>query len=243
MLVLHDAGGDVVGAPAWDDLATDADVVQLRLPGYDGSDRPPAGWRPEDAGLAIAAAADRLFDAPPVVAGTSLGGWLAVEAELAAPGVASGLLLCSPAGLHVPQGYLFALFLDGRAAEGAERLLEQVVRTQVVREGRDAGSDAPQLAAAVTAPWLQSIAAAAACSWNPYVVDPGFERRLVQVGCPTTVLWGADDALIPVHHGRAYAAAIRGARLRIVRHAGHLLALERPDVVADEVRRLLPAAR
>jgi pimeloyl-ACP methyl ester carboxylesterase len=62
--------------------------------------------------------------------------------------------------------------------------------------------------------------------------------RLGDIGCPTVVLWGERDALIPLSHGQAFAQAIPGARLRIVPGAGHLVALDRPDVFAAEVRSL-----
>lgn len=236
VLVVHDAGAEVVGAPAWTGLARDHEVVQLLLPGYGGSQPPPPTWTPADAGGAVAALTRHLWPDPPVLVGTSLGAWFALEAELAAPGTAAALVLCSPAGLQVPQGFLFDLYLDGRAALGTASLLGAVFDRQLPPQERDVADLPPAVRDAVVAPWSQEVAATAWCCWNPFVVDPGMLVRARALRCPTTVLCGADDALIPVAHGRALAAAIPGAALGVVAGAGHLLPLERPGVVAAAVR-------
>jgi pimeloyl-ACP methyl ester carboxylesterase len=38
--------------------------------------------------------------------------------------------------------------------------------------------------------------------------------------------------MIPVEHGHAYAEAIPGAELRLIREAGHLPQLETPELLA-----------
>ena len=52
--------------------------------------------------------------------------------------------------------------------------------------------------------------------------------------CPTVVLWGASDAVVPVEHGFALSRAAR-VRLRAVADCGHLLIGERPDAVLDAI--------
>jgi pimeloyl-ACP methyl ester carboxylesterase len=46
---------------------------------------------------------------------------------------------------------------------------------------------------------------------------------------PTQLIWGAQDPWIPVERAHRLAAQIRGSRLTVVEHAGHLLQLEAPD--------------
>jgi pimeloyl-ACP methyl ester carboxylesterase len=43
------------------------------------------------------------------------------------------------------------------------------------------------------------------------------------------VITGADDALIPPAESETLARAIPGAQLKVIPHAGHLAAFERPD--------------
>ena len=55
---------------------------------------------------------------------------------------------------------------------------------------------------------------------------------------PVTVITGDRDRLIPPRLGAELAAGIRGARIAMVAGAGHVLMLERPDVVNDAIRSL-----
>ncbi len=56
---------------------------------------------------------------------------------------------------------------------------------------------------------------------------------------PVTVLMGDRDRLIPPRLGTELAAEIPGARLVMVEGAGHVLMLERPDVVNDAITGML----
>jgi pimeloyl-ACP methyl ester carboxylesterase len=54
-------------------------------------------------------------------------------------------------------------------------------------------------------------------------------------GVPTTVLVGSRDLLTPPEHARRIAASIDGARMLVAPDAGHMLTLERPQLVTDEL--------
>jgi pimeloyl-ACP methyl ester carboxylesterase len=59
---------------------------------------------------------------------------------------------------------------------------------------------------------------------------------------PTVVLAGEQDRLIPAKQTAALAAAIPGAVMVTVPHAGHVLQLERPEVVTEEISDLVAVA-
>ena len=59
--------------------------------------------------------------------------------------------------------------------------------------------------------------------------------RLHQVACPTLVLCGEDDGMVPPENSRQLAAAIPDARLQLVPQCGHLPMLEKPAEVARAV--------
>ena len=59
---------------------------------------------------------------------------------------------------------------------------------------------------------------------------------------PTVVLTGAEDRLVAADQAAALAAAIPGARLVRVPETGHMVILERPDVVTEEIADLTAAA-
>jgi 3-oxoadipate enol-lactonase len=63
--------------------------------------------------------------------------------------------------------------------------------------------------------------------------------RLPQIKCPTLVITGKDDALIPWENSRLIASRISGAQLTILEPAGHCFWLEQPDQSRDAIRGFL----
>jgi pimeloyl-ACP methyl ester carboxylesterase len=53
---------------------------------------------------------------------------------------------------------------------------------------------------------------------------------LERIGVPTLVVHGARDRMIPVANARITAQRVPGARLRILKDAGHLYPTEEPGV-------------
>jgi pimeloyl-ACP methyl ester carboxylesterase len=65
--------------------------------------------------------------------------------------------------------------------------------------------------------------------------DPKLRGRLHRIRIPTLVLWGANDRILSEPYGRAYCAAITGARFELIERAGHFPHLEQPEIFADRV--------
>ena len=59
--------------------------------------------------------------------------------------------------------------------------------------------------------------------------------RLAEISCPTLVICGADDGMVPPENSRALAQTIPGARLELIPQCGHLPMLEQPEAVRDLV--------
>ena len=49
------------------------------------------------------------------------------------------------------------------------------------------------------------------------------------------IVWGESDRMIPPAYGRAFAAAIAGARLVTTPGAGHMIIAEKPEVVLEAI--------
>jgi pimeloyl-ACP methyl ester carboxylesterase len=73
--------------------------------------------------------------------------------------------------------------------------------------------------------------------------DPKLKGRLRRIGIPTLVLWGAADRIVTPDYGRAYAAAISGARFATIEGAGHFPHLEQPDEFARQVQAFVTGVR
>lgn len=236
LLYLHDAGADTLASPAFADLARDHDVVLLDLPGYGDSAPPGPLERPEAVADLLAETLDALGWPAALVAGTSLGGWFAMELAIRHPARVRGLALADAAGLHCPEDYLLALFAEGRAAAGAQRLVAEAIWDRL--PAQEGAAEDGAVGAALWSPWVQELAAAAACSWHPHVANPRLLARLRHVACPVRIVWGERDALIPLQHARLLAEHIPGAHLDVVPGAGHLVALDAPERFAAAVRAL-----
>jgi pimeloyl-ACP methyl ester carboxylesterase len=65
--------------------------------------------------------------------------------------------------------------------------------------------------------------------------------RLPTLACPTLVICGEDDGMVPPENSRQLAARIPGAKLRLIPNCGHLPMLEHPEAVAEAVIEFLGA--
>lgn len=65
---------------------------------------------------------------------------------------------------------------------------------------------------------------------------------LPQIACPTLVLTGREDTVVPLEIHQQMAAAVPNSRLVIVEQCGHLSTLEQPEVVTQALRDWLAGA-
>jgi len=72
---------------------------------------------------------------------------------------------------------------------------------------------------------------AALAAYGGSMQDPTLLGRLKGVRTPALVVWGEADRIGDVDYGRAYAAAIPGARFELLPHAGHLPQIEAPEAL------------
>jgi pimeloyl-ACP methyl ester carboxylesterase len=227
LLYLHSGFGEAGALPLFDHLADAGfDVTAPELPGF-GTSEPAHDWhRIEDAVFHLRP----LLHDRPVVVGSSLGGWLAAELAVWFPEHVSGLVLVDAFGLRVEGAPIFDLFA-ARQSETMRRVLPNGGDLlELLAPAFDAGD---QTAALLHL--FHASEATARLGWNPFLHDPKLLGRLPGITAPTLVLWGADDGIVPLAHGEAYAGAIPVARLEVLDRCGHLPALEQPAAVAQRV--------
>ena len=162
-----------------------------------------------------------------VIAGLSMGGYVAFALLGLAPERVSGLVLANTrAAADSP---------EGRSGRDAMRAL-------VEREGPHAIADAmlPKLLGATTAREQPDLVdgvrqlievnatRAIAGAIGAMKERPDWTPRLPAIVCPVLVIGGEEDAIMASAEMRAMAAAIPGARCEILPRAGHLSNLEAP---------------
>ncbi|HEX9465081.1 MAG TPA: alpha/beta hydrolase [Alphaproteobacteria bacterium] len=69
------------------------------------------------------------------------------------------------------------------------------------------------------------------------IPDRGLRRRLPRIVCPTLVLFGAEDAVIPARYAEDFRAGIRNVQTASVARAGHMLPYEQPQQVLELIGR------
>ena len=68
------------------------------------------------------------------------------------------------------------------------------------------------------------------------MTDLTLSARLGHISVPTLVLWGDSDQIADTDYGRAYAAAIPGARFRLLAATGHVPQIETPAQLLSAIR-------
>lgn len=67
------------------------------------------------------------------------------------------------------------------------------------------------------------------------LADQGLGRRLYRVENPSLIIWGRDDALIPVALAEEFAKRLKNARVEIIDDCGHIPEIEQLDKTFDLV--------
>jgi pimeloyl-ACP methyl ester carboxylesterase len=216
-------------------LAADFDVIAPIHPGFPGSGGLERIRGIGDLVLHYVDLLDALRLPRAHVVGSSLGGWIGVELASLYPERAGTLVMADAAGLWIdadPPREMFGI----PPGELAQRLFfdQQHPIAQMLHAAGESSWAVPPPDDVLLA-FHQSTEATARVAWNPYLHDPALERRLDRIRCPTLVLWGENDRLIPPSYGERFRERIPGALLRYIKACGHLPAIEKPAAFAHEV--------
>ncbi len=249
LVLIHGLGGSATNwcelAPL---LAERRRVVIPNLPGHGGSDRleEPEGLGPYADRVAGVMEHEGAMPAP--VVGHSFGGLVALRLALSRPDAVSALVLAASAGLST----------------GRRFLRELITVATVLRPGRLVGRYRSRVS---RSPWLRRavfgfVSVADPIGLSDQAVD-GFlagqvlhtdtasawwalrkddpRQELHRLRSPALVLWGTEDAQLPLEDAFEYARRLH-APLRVIAGCGHLLIGERPEACAHAIESFLASA-
>jgi 2-hydroxy-6-oxonona-2,4-dienedioate hydrolase len=234
LLILHDE----LGHPGWlrfhEALAQHYTLYIPSHPGFGQSD--PLDWVMNMRDLAgwYLDALDELGLGQVPAVGLSLGGWLAAEMATMCPQQFKRLVLVDALGLRPPTGEIFDMFLVVARAYLAAGFAD-AAHTPEYQERYGADPTPEQ-----TDAWERAREMSSRLGWRPYMHYPGLPhllRRLRKL--PTLIVWGQQDAIVPLSAGEAYHQAIPGSRLVVLDHCGHHPEMEQADEFVRLVQEFL----
>jgi pimeloyl-ACP methyl ester carboxylesterase len=233
LLVLHGAGGSPGWLPYHQELAQRFTVYAPSHPGYDQSTRP--GWVNTMADMAHfyrQMIEDRGL-APVHLIGFSMGGWLAAEIAAMCPPYLKSLVLVDAAGIKPEVGEIAEILMVSQDVVKKLRFYdpaqvpnyEALVNRQLTPE-----EEAVQ--------WRNREMTSRLC-WKPYFHNPALPAYLQGVKTPTLVVWGRQDAILPLNCGELYHRALTNSTLHVIDRCGHSPALEKPEEFLKAVTEFL----
>jgi pimeloyl-ACP methyl ester carboxylesterase len=228
ILFLHPEAGIDPGAPVFNRLASQANLIAPSHPGFGASDLLDGMSNIDDLAYYYLDFLEAFNLRDVTIVGVSFGGWIAAEMAIKSTARISRLVLANAVGIKAGNretrdiADIFALteaqlaehsFHDPAAGlRNFETLPDDILRN--IARNREA---------------------TARFGWVPYMHDPKLKGRLHRIDVPTLLLWGESDQIVKPDYGRAYCAAIPGARFDLIERAGHAPHIEQPDIFAGKV--------
>ena len=198
-------------APVAERLMCDFHVIAIDLPGH-GESAPKTGPLPM---RSMIDALDAVIgDRKVILVGNSMGGWVSMLYASEHPDRVSHLILEDASGMawdlrHVPlfpqtreQAITLLRMVVGPDAPIADETIEFVLHAK----------DLPQ----------KRVLEAGIIEW---IVD----ARLPKLTMPVTLIWGANDGLLPLAYANTLQSRIAGSKLHVIESAAHIPHRQAPD--------------
>lgn len=212
-------------------------AIALDLPGFGASPMPTSPITIPGYAKTVAAVMDALGVPSAAIVGNSMGGQISAELALSDPHRVQRLVLVSPAGVSTanmrermpivhaayPAVYALSRWIGTNA--------DQIVRRPTLRAA----------ALSLVAAQPRKIAPEFAAEQIRGMGKPGFmpalealvshsqtlRGRLPGIGCPTLVIWGEKDPVVPSRDAEVFASQIPGAHKVVWEQTGHVAMFER----------------
>jgi len=150
------------------------------------------------------------------------------------PGHFKKLILVDAAGIKPPVGEIFDMFL--------------VVAKEFITESFLDPANTPEFATICPEEptpeqaeyWEVAREQTCRLSWRPYMHYRGLPNLLSRLkNLPTQIIWGREDAIVPLSAGQVFNDSIQGSQLAIIDNAGHRPEIEQPDEFVRIVQEFL----
>jgi pimeloyl-ACP methyl ester carboxylesterase len=226
LLFLHGEAGLLFCEPALARLGEHFSVVAPSHPGWGASPRRPADRSIDDLAYRYLDLLEA-FDDPPLLVGSSLGAWLALEIATKDESRIAGLVLIAPVGIRT--GAPTRRYYVDRYAASPEAL------TIALYGAADPGPNLGERSEQDLLLLARAQEATAFYTWQPYLHNPSLLDRLHRVRRRTLVAIGAQDGFVLAEDYVEILCGALGGEAETVVFAGtgHQVEEQRPDELAD----------
>jgi pimeloyl-ACP methyl ester carboxylesterase len=214
LLLLHGWGTSLdTFAAMIEDLKRQFHITAFDFPGHGGSEMPPATWTVDDFVALTRGVLAELGIQRPSILGHSFGGRVAIKLAAGYPENVDRLVLVDSAGVPPPQTLKRRL----------KRLASRFANT-VGRLGRPGQAARRKIVARIASP--DYLSAGPLRGTFLAIVREDLRPVLPGIQAPTLLIWGEADADTTLADARAMERLIPGARLLVIKNAGHFSYLE-----------------
>jgi pimeloyl-ACP methyl ester carboxylesterase len=232
---VHGAAGGLL--PIHEQLARTYDVIVPAHPGCATTDERDDLDSVHDVAEQVLDLADVLGLDTFHLAGACVGGWVAAEVAVRQPQRVKSLSLVGATGLFVSGQPIADIFWvaqpeDGMYYNDLRHMLfaakDSPAGVSMFPDGK--GEIAQELLRYRMFRFASQIGFA-----PPYLHNRKLIDQLHRYKAPARVIWGEHDHMVPRAHAEAYAKGLAGAKLEIVKGAGHSVHVEKPEAVAKVI--------
>ena len=224
-------------------------VIAMDLPGFGESPMPAEKITISGYARVVEALLDQLGVDAAAVVGNSMGGFIGAELAIRFPARVERLVLVSAAGLTIEYqrnervlGVLRALEsrLTAYSAWFATRSDTVSRRPRARRLLMGVVAARPDLLPApLVAEQIRGSGKHGFVDALDALTDYPIRDRLPEIACPTLIVWGEDDKLVPVRDADEFERLIPDARKVVFPDTGHVAMLERPAAFNELLARFL----
>jgi pimeloyl-ACP methyl ester carboxylesterase len=210
-------------------------VIAADLPGFGASEMPREEISIPGYARFLEEVCDQLSIDAAAVVGNSMGGYVAAELAIASPQRVERLMLVSAAGITAEHLHRDSVMTGARVVGAV------ATRAAAQHEWFSRRPGLRRVALSFVVHHPERLSAPLAHELMQGSGKPGFlpalealmhhriSERLPQIACPTFIVWGERDRVIPVRDANRFAELISNARVEILPDTGHVPMLERPE--------------
>ena len=228
LLFLHGAGGNSGWQSYHEALARHCTVYAPSMPGFNGTEWPHWVSTITDVAHFNLEMVGSLELDQYILMGSSMGGWVAAEMAAMCQHPLKALVLIGAVGIRPEEGEIAEIFMASAQTRLQQRFYdpsqvhsyEQYTRELTPEEQLVDHSNREM---------------ASRLCWRPYMHNPSLPFYLEKVTTPTLIVWGRQDAIVPLNCGEMYRQALGNSTLTVIDRCGHSPAIEKPQEFLKEV--------